>query len=111
MFCKNCGKYNPDNAQSCRYCGCTTLVKSASETRVRPSSNSYVSKSTEGVLMALFLGVIGLIIGLLLYPSGTYERESFLSAWVKTFVITIIVAVVLVVFTVGCAYLEVLNFM
>ena len=100
MFCKNCGKYNPDNAQSCRYCGCTTLVKSVRETRVNNYSNSYVSKSAVGVLMALFLGVIGLIIGLVLYPSGTCERESFLSAWVKTYVITIIVSVVLVVCTV-----------
>ena len=111
MFCKSCGKYNPDNAESCRYCGCSTFVKNVYDARANSANNHYVSKSTEGVLMALFLGILGLIIGLLLYPSGTYERESFLSAWTKTCVITLIVCVVLIVFTVGCSTLAALRFL
>lgn len=99
MFCVNCGKYNPDGVTACKYCGCNKLskelIKDPNEGKVYG-----VSKSTEGVLLCLFLGVIGLIIGLAIYPSGTYERESFVSAWLKTLIITSIISVVLVIVSV-----------
>lgn len=61
------------------------------------------SKTAIGVLCGLFLGLIGLIIGLLLYKEGTYERQTFMKAWIISFVSCIIVGVVIgvIVFFVG----------
>lgn len=74
MFCKNCGKEINDKAVICIHCGCST--------NQQPAANSpSTSKTGIGVLLALFLGVIGLIIGLCLYPSNTYERQTFLKGW------------------------------
>ena len=102
MFCKKCGKYNPDNARACKYCGCPELTKNSHEAPT-PSYQTYESKTVIGVVMAIFLGLIGLIIGLLIYPSGSYERETFLSGWLKTFIIAIIIEVVLIICLTSCA--------
>lgn len=58
-------------------------------------------KTVIGIVCALFLGLIGLIIGLVLYEGE--ERESFLSGWIKTFIITSIVAVILTIIIVSIA--------
>ena len=61
-----------------------------------------------GVLFALFLGVIGLLIGMCMYPQNSYERITFVSGWIKTFVICIAVAAVFTIIAVavvaGSAY-------
>ena len=98
MFCTRCGKYNVQGTTECKYCG----NKSFSDVNIVSGINGNRSKNTEGVLMALFLGVLGLIIGLLIYPSNSYERQTFLSGWTKTFVVTLIICVLLVVLTLGC---------
>lgn len=36
------------------------------------------------VLLSLVIGVTGLIIGICKYPSGSIDRESFVSGWTKT---------------------------
>lgn len=69
---------------------------------------SQESKTTMGVLFALFLGVIGLLIGMCMYPQNSYERKTFVSGWIKTFVICIAVAavftIIAVVVVAGSAY-------
>lgn len=69
---------------------------------------SQESKTAMGVLFALFLGVIGLLIGMCMYPQNSYERKTFVSGWVTTFVICIAVAAVLTIIAVvvvaGSAY-------
>ena len=105
MYCKRCGKYNPEYTKVCLYCGSNELVNDVRHTN-NPNINSQEygrDKTSIGIILSLFLGIIGLIIGLLLYPAGTYERESFLNAWTKTFVVCLIVSVSLTVFTVGCS--------
>ena len=97
MFCANCGKYNPEGTTVCKYCGCNKLSK---EQTVKPDEGIVgQSKTAMGVWMCLLLGVIGLVIGLLMYREGTYERSSFLSGWVKTLIVTVIISVV-AIFTV-----------
>ncbi len=61
------------------------------------------SKTAIGVLCGLFLGLIGLVIGLLLYKEGTYERKTFMKAWIISFVSCIAVGAVigLIIFFVG----------
>lgn len=50
------------------------------------------SKVGIGVVCALFLGIIGLIIGL--YPEGTVSRQTFMKGWLWKFFTTLIVGVV-----------------
>lgn len=75
------------------------------------NNNNYASqesKTAMGVLFALFLGVIGLLIGMCMYPQNSYERITFVSGWIKTFVICIAVAAVFTIIAVavvaGSAY-------
>lgn len=98
MFCKRCGKYNTNSEPVCRYCGGELTEHQTKNIE----ESSYEDKTVVGVLMALFLGVLGLLIGLLLYPAHTWERESFLSGWLKCFVVTIIIGLVLL-FSFTCA--------
>ena len=53
---------------------------------------------TVGILMSIFLGIIGLVIGLLLYQDGN-ERSTFISGWLKGLWISIGIAVALVLIT------------
>ena len=92
MRCKYCNKQISRNSYRCPFCGRTVGVEHYSY-----QGND---KTGLGILAALFLGVIGLIIGLLVYiPS--YERETFINAWLKTYLITRIISLI-IVFTVCC---------
>ena len=89
MFCKNCGKEVNDNAVVCIYCGCS-LEDKKEPTKVEDNE----PKTTIGVLMALFLGIIGLIIGLCLYKEGTQARETFMKGFWTTFLICVVISIV-----------------
>ena len=91
MYCRNCGKEVNENAVVCIHCGCSIEQKKLQTKNVE-------SKKTLGVVLGLFLGLIGLIIGVCCYQSDSYERETFMKGWVKGFVISIIIAVVIGVF-------------
>lgn len=52
------------------------------------------SKTGIGVVCGLFLGIIGLIIGICLYPEGTVARQTFMKGWLWTFFTALIVGVV-----------------
>ncbi len=112
MMCPKCQRYNPDTNEECEYCG-TPLPKpkrNLSEARKAPTIDNAPkvggSKKDIGVLMCLFLGLLGLIIGLLLYPPYSYERDTFLEGWKKCFVVSlilgIVLAVIIVIAAVGC---------
>lgn len=63
------------------------------------------SKFTIGVVLCIALGILGFIIGLLLYPVNTYERETFMKGWLKCLVVVsitlIIVALLVVLILIG----------
>lgn len=54
------------------------------------------SKTGMGVLLGIF-GLIGLIVGILIYPEGTIARKTFIKGWIWTFVICIIIAIIAVI--------------
>ena len=61
--------------------------------------NSNENKKDVGFLLGFFLGMLGLIIGLLLYPYKTKERETFLKGWITAFIVQIVcVFVVLIIY-------------
>ena len=101
MFCKNCGKEINDKATICIHCGCSTGNNNVDE------EFTNVSKKTIGVLMGFFLGLIGLVIGICLYPSGSEARRSFVQGWGIAFAISIGLSILLyaIMFAGGaCAY-------
>ena len=89
MFCKNCGKETDENTMFCIHCGCELQ-----DTRqIKKEQNE--SKTGIGVIMALFLGLIGLIIGIALYPAGSYERKTFLKAFGITYGVVVGIAILI----------------
>ena len=93
MFCKNCGNEIDDNADVCIKCG--HAVKP-----VRENEKDYNEPKTGiGVLLSLLLGVIGLAIGLLMYPANTIARKTFIKAWGITFGVSI--GVILVIYLIA----------
>ena len=55
------------------------------------------SKTGLGVVLCLFLGLLGLIIGVCMYPSGSYERQTFVKGWLTTLVVEIVLVIVIFV--------------
>ena len=99
MFCRNCGKYNPDSEVKCKYCGCP--LSKDEYYRKNQSGHYYAEdKTVVGVLLSIFLGLIGLVIGLLMYDG--YSRETFLKGWLKAFLWCLVIGIVLAVVLVGC---------
>lgn len=80
MYCRKCGKEVDDEAVVCIHCGCALR-----EYEQRREYNE--PKTGIGILMGLFLGIIGLIIGICLYPDGTVARRTFMKAWGITFAV------------------------
>ncbi len=60
------------------------------------NTNGGTSKVGIGVLCG-FIGLIGLIIGLLLYKDGSLERKTFLKGWLWCFFVSLAVYVVIVI--------------
>ena len=106
VVCEECKKNNPTYAQRCIYCGGKLIETRKEKQPSWGNQNNYnkkgESKTGIGVLLCLFFNLLGLIIGLLLYPSGTYERETMISGWIKFFVFQIVAGIILVCFSV-CA--------
>ena len=88
MYCPKCGNEVNDDAEVCVHCGCSL-------TKTKPEYKE--SKTGLGVVMALFLGIIGLIIGIMLYPSGTIARKTFIKAWCITYAVVFVFAIILVI--------------
>ena len=93
MFCKNCGKEIDDKASICLNCG-VAVPKNF----ISGSSLNGNPKTLLGVVLCLTLGLLGLIIGLCMYPSGSVERETFVRGWVSMFVSLFAILVILSVY-------------
>lgn len=91
MYCPRCGEENKDTNTICRCCGAELYPQ---EER---------SKAAIGVLLYFLLSIIGLILGLGLYPAGSYERNTFCKGWLMAYVGTIIAVVVLEIISL-CIY-------
>ena len=90
MFCRKCGKEIDDEAVVCIGCGCSVEEKPK-------NTEDNENQTTIGILMGLFLGLIGLIIGLCLYKSDTIARKTFMKAWGITFGICAAVSIIIYV--------------
>ena len=95
MFCKYCGKEINDQAVVCVHCGRAVH----SEQEINQSAGQ--SKKGLGVLLGIFFGLIGLIVGICLYNENSIERKTFINGWIIGFVGSIAVSIIIGVFY-GC---------
>ena len=88
MFCPKCGKQIQDDAVVCVHCG--------RQVKEDPKTKDYNTPKTGiGVVLGLFLGLIGLIIGICIYPVGTIARKTFMKGWMITFFVCLGISIVL----------------
>ena len=93
MYCQKCGKEINDDAVVCINCGCAVKKEDPiSEINQKMYSEP---KTGMGILLGIFLGLIGLIIGICLYPENTVARKTFIKSWGITFGITIGVTIII----------------
>lgn len=102
MFCRYCGKEINDEADVCIHCGRSTgnkPVQQANNYAKQETSqpDSARDKASVGFLLSFFLGVIGLIIGIFMYPAFTEERSTCIKGCVIGFIINIIISVIVAV--------------
>lgn len=88
MYCNHCGKEVDNKAVVCIHCGCS-LEK---EMKTRPEDKE--AKTGIGVVCGLFLGLIGLIIGVLCYKEGTIARKTFMKGWGIAFGISVVAGII-----------------
>ncbi len=93
MFCPKCGEEVVDDAVICVHCG--------RELKLENKENDE-NKTSMGVLLGIFAGIVGLIIGICLYPEGSVARKTFMKGWVISFfsalaIYLILVAVIIIV--------------
>jgi len=86
--------HNQDNSQN-------QNLNSTNNFNQNNNQNECNSKVGIGVVLALFGGLIGLIVGLLLYKEETYERQTFMKGWLWTFIISTAVSVIISVIFFG----------
>lgn len=65
-------------------------IKNNPELNIDEIQNNNNSKQSVGIVLGLFLGLIGLIIGLLLYNNENESRQTFIKGWAIGFVVSIV---------------------
>lgn len=90
MYCTHCGKEINNDAEMCVHCGRTTGTQ-----KVPKSYEIEEPKTAIGIILAFCLGLIGLAIGLLLYPSNTLRRSTFIKGWTVAIIIRFFVVLLL----------------
>lgn len=119
-YCKKCGGENADDATTCYYCGCTlgkeepqdndrgyVIVNSPKPStqsgnatgNAKPKTTGLTGQEekeirTIGILLSFFLSLIGLIIGICIYPPESRKRRAFLDGWVKGFIIDVVLGII-----------------
>ena len=95
MVCRNCGTYTYKD--KCEKCGSTALSPDSAYDNYDPDAKFASSSAPHnaGVIIGLFLGLIGLLIGVLIFNKED-ERKQFISSWLPSFIIQVVFAVILV---------------
>ena len=80
--CCNCKKEVGDKAVLCMHCGC--FVDEQTEKKFKHMQPQGDTKRGIGILMALFVVIAGLIMGLCIYAPESIERKTFVKSWIIT---------------------------
>lgn len=99
MYCKHCGQVIPnEKAIACPHCG--AAIEQYIEKPVEPSERKERKpgkKTAVGFFLGLFLNLIGLIIGVLMYPASSDERRTFVKGWGISLAIEVVLSVLIVI--------------
>ena len=90
--CPHCGRFNTETKTVCDYCKYPLPKYGTAEYLKFDFNASSSSKVIVGVLLGLFLGVLGLAIGLFMYDDD--EAKSFLEGWITISIILTIVGII-----------------
>lgn len=110
MYCRQCGSQIADDTPQCPYCGCTfdhNHQATNTNTTTNTSANAQGAdepKTVIGVIMSIFLGVIGIVIGLLMFPEGTVSRKTFIKGWLIAFIVQTVLGVLLGIIVFAIAF-------
>ncbi len=102
MICDKCESNIEDGLDVCCVCGADLNEQRRRECRDNRPVHSAPARDEEskafwgGVCNILF-SVIGLIIGLLIYPYQSYARGTFIKGWITMFILKMIAAFVIVI--------------
>ena len=94
MYCKNCGKKLNDGDVHCINCGCKVEQTGSIQYVKEVTEFDGEEKTGTGVICAIFLGILGLIIGFM-YPASTIERKTFLRGWGIAYAISRVILVLI----------------
>lgn len=89
VYCKDCGQKNDVNENFCTNC-MNRLNKNEHESEYSAPRNGV------GFALGLFFGLIGLIIGLCLYPFGSISRKTFINSWSMGFFVWLCISIIIV---------------
>ena len=95
MYCRNCGKEIDEKAVVCIHCGCAVMENQTPQMNPEHAQ----PKTGMGVLLGLLLCLIGLVIGVLIYPEGTIARKTFMKSCLITIGVCVAAEIIL-----GIAY-------
>ena len=101
--CCNCKQEVSDKAVLCMHCGC--FVNEQYEKKFNHMQPQGETKIGIGILMALFGGIAGLIMGLCIYAPKSIERKSFWISWLVTSIVLIFITLIFFVGVLGLDYL------
>ena len=91
MFCNKCGKEIKNASGICHNCSATKNKAIQKNPFAHPEYT--VPKTALGFWLGVFLGPIGLIIGICSYPAGTISRKTFVKGWLYMLIIPVILLV------------------
>jgi len=90
-YCDFCGK-EMETETECQNC------KKKKNSQCRYGEYDPIeSKVWIGVLSCVCLSLLGLLLGLLLYPYKTYSRRTFIRGWLYTFIVELSICIIILI--------------
>ncbi len=101
MFCEKCGRYNPDKAEKCRFCGGPVNKDVAFRAEYKSPASSTHGHQNAGFLLTWFFGIIAAVIGTLVCYDDSEKRSSFVKGALQGFLLNIITSIIIFAITYG----------
>lgn len=101
MFCPNCGKQTPDDAEVCAHCGRSLRKTTTQSTRVVDNESKSNGFAIAGFILSFFMPTLGLIFGCLGLSKSKKTDDSGRGLSIAAIVISIIdfvIALILVIY-------------
>lgn len=109
MFCNFCGKQIDENNLNdtqnkiikCPHCNKYLISENYKNTinkNILNTDNQYYKDRMIIGFLCAFFGLLGLVIGLALYPNDTNSRKTFVHGWICTSLVLVIVEIFFIIF-------------